>query len=80
MGQTLHVTDGVRLVGTRDGTVIRMRAADTVYSSPGEEHWHGGTADNMICHLAMLEGTERGDGTSWLEPVTNEQYAAANQS
>jgi hypothetical protein len=26
MGQTLHVTDGVGLVGTRDGTVIRMRA------------------------------------------------------
>ena len=34
----------------------------------------------MMCHLARLEGTERGDGTSWLEPVTNEQYAAANQS
>jgi len=27
----------------------------------------------------MLEGVEDGDGTSWLEPVTDEQYAAANQ-
>jgi quercetin dioxygenase-like cupin family protein len=80
VGQTLHVTDGVGLVATRDGSVIRMRAGDTVYTPPGEEHWHGGTADNMMCHLAMLEGTESGDGTTWLEPVTDEQYAAANQT
>jgi hypothetical protein len=30
--------------------------------------------------LAMLEGTEDGDGTTWLEPVTDEQYATANQT
>ena len=57
----------------------RKRAGDTVYTSPGDEHWHGATADNMMCHLAILEGTE-GDGTTWLEPVTDEQYATANQS
>jgi len=34
----------------------------------------------MMCHLAMLEGTENGDSTTWLEPVSDEQYAAANQS
>jgi hypothetical protein len=60
--------------------VIKMRARDTVYTPPGEEHWHGGTADNMMCHLAMIEGTESGDGSTWLEPVTDEQYAAANQA
>jgi hypothetical protein len=32
----------------------------------------------MMCHLAMLEGTDSGDGTTWLEPVTDEQYAAAS--
>ena len=80
VGQTLHVTDGVGLVATRNGTVIRMRAGDTIYTPPGEEHWHGGTVDNMMCHLAMLEGTENGDSTTWLEPVSDEQYAAANQS
>jgi quercetin dioxygenase-like cupin family protein len=78
LGQTLHVTDGIGLVGTRDGTVIRMRAGDTVYTPPGEEHWHGGTADNMMCHLAMLEGDESSDPTTWLEPVTDSQYEAAN--
>jgi hypothetical protein len=34
----------------------------------------------MMCHLAMLESTESGDGTTWLEPVTEEQYAIANRS
>jgi quercetin dioxygenase-like cupin family protein len=74
VGQTLHVTDGIGLVATRDGTVIRMRSGDTVHTPPGEEHWHGGTADNFMCHLALLEGVEDGDGTTWLEPVSDEDY------
>jgi quercetin dioxygenase-like cupin family protein len=79
VGQTLHVTDGVGLVQTRDGTVIRMRGGDTVYTPPGEEHWHGATAENFMCHLAMLEGVSGGYGTTWLEPVTDEQYQAAGE-
>ncbi|MBV6756663.1 (R)-mandelonitrile lyase [Rhodococcus opacus] len=78
-GQTLHVTDGIGLVVSRDGTVIRMRPGDTVYTPPGEEHWHGAPEDKFMCHLAMLGGTNDGDGTTWLEPVTNEQYRAAHQ-
>jgi quercetin dioxygenase-like cupin family protein len=77
LGQTLHVTDGVGLVVTRDGTVIRMRPGDTVYTPPGEEHWHGATADNFMCHLAMLDGEGDADPTTWLEPVGDEEYRAA---
>lgn len=77
LGQTLHCTDGIGLVVTRDGTVIRLRPGDTVWTPPGEEHWHGATETNMMCHWAMLEGTGDGDGTTWLEPVTDEQYRAA---
>jgi quercetin dioxygenase-like cupin family protein len=73
-GQTLHVTEGIGLVGTRDGTVIRMRPGDTVHTPPGEEHWHGATADNFMCHLAMLEIS---DGDEWLEPVSDDEYSAA---
>jgi hypothetical protein len=32
-----------------------------------------------MCHLAMLEGAGNGDGTTGLEPVTDDQYRAANQ-
>jgi hypothetical protein len=37
-------------------------------------------ADCTMSHIAMLEGTDDGGGTTWLEPVTDEQYAAANQA
>jgi quercetin dioxygenase-like cupin family protein len=80
VGQTLHVTEGVGLVGTRDGSVVRVRAGDTVICPPGEEHWHGAAADTFMSHLAMLEGLPGGeDPTTWLEPVPDEQYQAANQ-
>jgi quercetin dioxygenase-like cupin family protein len=80
VGQTLHVTEGVGLVVNRDGTVIRMRAGDTVWTPPGEEHWQGGTGTTVMCHIAMFEGTDDGDGATWLEPVTDEQYTAAHRT
>jgi quercetin dioxygenase-like cupin family protein len=80
VGQTLHVTEGVGLVGTRDGSVVRVRAGDTVVCPPGEEHWHGAAADTFMSHLAMLESLPGGeDPTTWLEPTTDDQYQAANE-
>ena len=80
VGQTLHVTEGVGLVGTRDGSVLRIRAGDTVVCPPGEEHWHGAAADTFMSHLAMLEAMPGGaDPTTWLEPVPDEQYTAAGE-
>ncbi|MFB7459071.1 cupin domain-containing protein [Streptomyces sp. NPDC056188] len=76
-GQTLYVTDGVGLVGTRDGNVVRAVAGQTVKCPAGEEHWHGATDTTLMAHIAMLVGDESGDGTTWLEPVTDEQYAKA---
>jgi quercetin dioxygenase-like cupin family protein len=78
LGQALHCTDGEGFVVTRDGTVLRLRAGDTVWTPPGEEHWHGATEGNLMCHYALLEGTGDGDGTTWLEPVTDEQYQQAH--
>ncbi len=77
LGQVLHVTDGVALVGTRDGTVVRAAAGQTVRCPPGEEHWHGATDAAFMSHLALVVGDGGGDGTTWLEPVTDGQYAEA---
>ena len=79
LGQTLLCTDGAGLVVSRDGTVIRLTPGQAVWTPPGEEHWHGAELECMMSHLAMLEGVQDGDGTTWLEPVTDEQYAAAHQ-
>ncbi len=77
-GQTLHITEGIALLGTRDGQVIVARPGDTIYTRPGEEHWHGATPGDFMSHLAMLEGAADGtDGTTWLDHVTDEHYQAA---
>jgi quercetin dioxygenase-like cupin family protein len=55
--------------------VLRIRAGDTVICPPGEEHWHGAAAGTFMSHLAMLENrSDGGDPTTWLEPVTDEDY------
>ncbi|MER5279156.1 cupin domain-containing protein [Streptomyces sp. NPDC002809] len=79
-GQTLHITDGVGLVGTRDGHVVRVSAGQTVKCPAGEEHWHGGTDTTLMAHIAMVVGDADGDGTTWLEPVTDGQYTHALSS
>lgn len=69
--------DGVGLVGTRDGHVVRVAAGHTVTCPPGEEHWHGATDTTLMAHFALVVGDGAGDGTTWLEAVTDEQYATA---
>jgi quercetin dioxygenase-like cupin family protein len=72
--------DGTGLVVNRDGTVIRMRPGDTVWTPPGEEHWHGATEGNFMCHFAILEGNGTSDGTTWLEPVPDDHYKTVNEN
>ncbi|UGQ11080.1 cupin domain-containing protein [Yinghuangia sp. ASG 101] len=76
-GQVLHITDGVGLVGARDGHVVRVTAGNTVTCPPGEDHWHGAADTTLMAHLALTVGDRTGDGTTWLEPVTDEPYNAA---
>src|ERR1700712_5256338 len=80
VGQTLHVTEGVGLVGTRDGSVVRVRAGDTVVCPPDEGHWHGAASDTFMSHLALLENLPEGqDPTTGRAPAPDEQYEAANR-
>ena len=78
-GQTLHVTEGVGVVVDRDGTAILLHAGDTVYTPPGEEHWHGATSDTFLSHLALTEIAPGHEAAAWLEPVTEEEYQAARE-
>lgn len=77
LGQTLRCTEGAGLVGTRDGTAILMRPGDTVHTPPGEEHWHGAVPASLMCHLALAEH-DNGQSATWLEPVTDLDYATAH--
>lgn len=76
-GQTLHILEGIALVGTRDGNIIRARAGDTVACPPRADHWHGAGPDTLAVHIAIVVASSNHDGTDWLEPVTEQAYAAA---
>ena len=76
-GQLLVCTDGVGLVGTRDGHTVLLRAGESVWTPAGEEHFHGGTPDTMMCHYAILDAAGDAEATTWLEPVTDQQYTQA---
>jgi quercetin dioxygenase-like cupin family protein len=75
-GQTLNVTDGIGLVSRRGGEVTEIRPGDVVYIEPGEEHWHGAAPERFMAHIAMQEAGENGQVVTWLEHVTDEDYAA----
>ena len=79
LGQMLQCTDGLGFVAARQGTALVLRPGETVWTPPGEEHWHGATSGRLMCHLAILQEPEKGPATTWLEPVTDEQYAAAHR-
>ena len=75
-GQTLYVTDGIGQVCARGGAVQEIRPGDVVVIAPGEEHWHGATADRFMSHVAVNEADDQGQVVTWLEHVTDEEHTA----
>ena len=54
-----------------------MRPGDTVYTPPGEWHWHGAAPTHFMTHLAMWEAPDPASGqaeTEWGEQVTDDEY------
>ncbi|MFT7594984.1 MAG: quercetin dioxygenase-like cupin family protein [Paracoccaceae bacterium] len=75
LGQTLHVLSGVGRVGLRGQAPRVIRAGDTVWIPPGEEHWHGAGPDTGMVHLAIQEALD-GTVATWLEHVSDADYLA----
>src|SRR5512134_2774433 len=75
-GQTVYVTEGVGRFQRRGGPIEAIHPGDRVFFEPGEEHWHGAAPTRFMTHLAMLEVDEEGTSATWLDHVTDEEYAA----
>lgn len=73
LGQTLHVTQGCGWFQTRGEARVTIRAGDTVWIAPGEEHWHGATSTTSMTHIAIQERDGEAHAT-WLEPVADTDY------
>lgn len=77
-GQTLVVTAGIGRVQRWGDEVHEIRSGDVVKIPPGQKHWHGAAPQTSMTHLAITE-PRGGTAVSWMEPVTDEQYATAPQ-
>ena len=73
LGQTLYVRSGKGLIGLRNQKPNIINAGDTIWIPPGEEHWHGATATNIMTHIAIQEALN-GQVADWLEKVTDDDY------
>ena len=74
LGQTLYVISGVGLMGLRNEAPQLIKAGDTVWIPPGEEHWHGASATNSMMHIAIQEALN-GSVATWLEKVSDGEYS-----
>lgn len=73
-GQILFVLAGRGLIQAAGSPVRVIRAGDTVWTPPGESHWHGAAPDSYLVHIAISLGT-----TSWADAVTDNEYLHAER-
>jgi quercetin dioxygenase-like cupin family protein len=74
-GQVLVVLAGRGLVQSRGGAVREIRAGDTVWVPPGEQHWHGAGPESSLVHTAISLGR-----TEWDREVSEEEYGPPEAS
>ena len=70
-GQLLIVESGEGFVATAD-ELVRMSTGDMIWTPPNTRHWHGGSHDRSMLHLAVSFGM-----VNWEEEVSVDSYEAA---
>lgn len=73
LGQTLYVVSGVGRIQKLGEPIQEILPGDTIWIAPGEKHWHGASAENAMCHIAIQEALD-GSHIDWMEKVTDEEY------
>lgn len=74
-GQMLVCTDGRGWYQEWGKPAQELTPGSVVYIPAGVKHWHGAAADSWFAHVAF-EVPGEGCSNEWLEPVSDEQYAA----
>jgi alkylhydroperoxidase/carboxymuconolactone decarboxylase family protein YurZ/quercetin dioxygenase-like cupin family protein len=75
-GQILIAVGGVGYFQERGKPARRLLPGDVVEIAPDTVHWHGAAPDSWFSHLAV-ECNPQTNKNTWLEPVTDEDYAEA---
>ena len=71
-GQTIIVEQGRMRAHERGGVPKEFGPRETYVTAPGVAHWHGALPDAPLTQVAVSFGT-----TTWLDKVTDAEYAAA---
>jgi quercetin dioxygenase-like cupin family protein len=74
-GQFLLVLDGVGLVQSRGGAVEEVRAGDSIWFAPDEQHWHGAAAHSCFTYISV-QAVKDSKTSDWFEPVAHQGDAA----
>lgn len=53
-----------------------MEPGDIIEIAPNVEHWHGAAPESWCLHIAIAPNAQTNENT-WLEPVTDAEYAEA---
>jgi len=77
-GQILFVTSGVGYYQEKGKPVQIIREDDVVKIPKNIEHWHGASYNTSMSHIAIVTDLDK-DKTTWLEPVTDVEYASCIQ-
>ncbi len=77
VGQTLFCLSGAGRYQAEGSALVEILPGDTVVIPPGIKHWHGAAPGHLFSHLAMSEVADDGEGTKWLEPVSDADYKKA---
>lgn len=72
-GQILLVTAGKGLYKEEGKPIRILQKGDVVQIPPDVKHWHGSYPNEWFSHISV-ESNIPNNTTTWLEPVTDEQY------
>jgi quercetin dioxygenase-like cupin family protein len=72
--QWLFVIEGRVRVQAEGGDFQDLDAGDAVVIAPGERHWHGAAPGRAGTHIAVNINA----ATTWLEPVSDEEYGVGD--
>lgn len=75
-GQFLIATAGIGYYQEKGKPARRLFPGDIVEIAPNVEHWHGAAPDSWFSHVAITANPQS-NATSWLSPVSDEQYKEA---
>lgn len=75
-GQTLFIVSGMAVVQNDGRHAEKVGAGDVVFIPPHVRHWHGAGPSAPMVHFAVAEALD-GNPVTWMEKVTDEDYAAA---